>query len=95
LSPDGGSSSSQIGSPWVRHASPVAWAGVLPGLDILAFDISGMVTFTAAPTVLETVAYLTLLAPVLVPVLRSTPSSRAGAAPGASPKSETSSHVPA
>ena len=87
-------------------------AGVLPGLDALAFDISGvldpnswygaaiagMFNITAAPTVLEMVAYLAYLVPVLALFLRpsrSTPSSRAGAAPGSSPKSETSSHVPA
>jgi high-affinity iron transporter len=54
-------------------------AGVLPGLDVLAFDISGvlgpsswygaalagMFNITAAPTVLETVAYLAFLVPVL------------------------------
>ena len=55
-------------------------AGVLPGLDTIAFDISGvldpnswygaaiagMFNITAAPTVLETVAYVAYLVPVLV-----------------------------
>ena len=97
-------------------------AGVLPGLDVLAFDISGvldpnswygaaiagMFNITATPTVLETIAYLVYLVPVLVAFLwpaRPVPSSRAGAAPGASPNAEspdaespdteTSQHVPA
>jgi len=87
-------------------------AGVLPGLDVVAFDISGvldpnswygaaiagMFNITAAPTVLETVAYLAYLVPVLAAFLwpsRSTPAPRTGAAPGSSPNSETSQHVPA
>jgi high-affinity iron transporter len=97
-------------------------AGVLPGLDVLAFDISGvldpnswygaavagMFNITATPTVLEMIAYLVYLVPVLVAFLwpaRPVPSSRAGAAPGASPNAEspdaespdteTSQHVPA
>jgi high-affinity iron transporter len=92
-------------------------AGVLPGLDVIAFDISGvldpnswygaaiagMFNITAAPTVLETVAYLAYLVPVLTVFLwpsRSTPAPRTGAAPGspskpASPDTETSQHVPA
>ncbi|RBY93648.1 iron transporter [Blastococcus sp. TF02-8] len=54
-------------------------AGVLPGLDVLAFDISGvldpdswygatiagMFNITAAPTVLEALAYVVYLVPVL------------------------------
>jgi high-affinity iron transporter len=85
-------------------------AGVLPGLDALAFDISGvldpnswygaaiagMFNITAAPTVLETVAYLAYLVPVLAAFLwpsRPRSSSRAGAAPGPSLNSETSQHV--
>src|SRR5215213_1806886 len=58
-------------------------AGVLPGLDVLAFDISGvldpsswygaaiagMFNITAAPTVLEMVAYVAYLVPVLVAFL--------------------------
>ena len=87
-------------------------AGVLPGLDVVAFDISGvldpnswygaaiagMFNITAAPTVLETIAYLAYLVPVLTAFLwpsRSTPAPRTGAAPGSSPNSETSQHVPA
>jgi high-affinity iron transporter len=92
-------------------------ADVLPGLDVIAFDISGvldpnswygaalagMFNITAAPTVLETIAYLAYLVPVLALFLwpsRSTPAPRTGAAPGSttatpSPDSETSPHVPA
>jgi high-affinity iron transporter len=87
-------------------------AGVLPGLDVLAFDMSGvldpgswygatiagMFNITAAPTVLETVAYLAYLLPVLTAFLwpsRPGPSTRAGAVPGASPNSEDPAHVPA
>ena len=58
-------------------------AGVLPGLDVLAFDVSGvldpnswygaaiagMFNITAAPTVLETVAYVAYLVPVLAAFL--------------------------
>jgi high-affinity iron transporter len=58
-------------------------AGVLPGLDRLAFDISGVLdpnswygaaiagifNITAAPTVLEMVAYVAYLVPVLVAFL--------------------------
>jgi high-affinity iron transporter len=92
-------------------------AGVLPGLGDVAFDISGvlnpnswygaaiagMFNITAAPTVLETLAYLAYLVPVLTAFLwpaRRDPSSRAGAVPGASPNAEPSDmenpqHVPA
>jgi len=87
-------------------------AGVLPGLNNIAFDISGvldpnswygaaiagMFNITAAPTVLEMVAYFGYLIPVLVAFLwpaRPAASSRAGAVPGASPNSENSQHVPA
>jgi high-affinity iron transporter len=59
-------------------------AGVLPGLDVLAFDVSGVLdptswygatiagvlNITAAPTVLEMVAYTAYLLPVLVAFLR-------------------------
>src|SRR5918912_661972 len=58
-------------------------AGVLPGLDVLAFDVSGvldpnswygaaiagMFNITAAPTVLEMVAYAAYLVPVLTAFL--------------------------
>ncbi|WP_369257293.1 iron uptake transporter permease EfeU [Geodermatophilus amargosae] len=58
-------------------------AGVLPGLDVLAFDISGVLdpnswygatiagilNITAAPTVLEMVTYVAYLLPVLVAFL--------------------------
>jgi high-affinity iron transporter len=92
-------------------------AGVLPGLGDVAFDISGvldpnswygaaiagMFNITAAPTVLETIAYLAYLVPVLTAFLwpaRRDPSSRAGAVPGASPNAESPDmenpqHVPA
>jgi high-affinity iron transporter len=87
-------------------------AGVLPGLEVLAFDISGvldpnswygaalagMFNITAAPTVLETIAYLAYVVPVLVAFLRPArpaPPSRAGAAPDAFPNSENPQHVPA
>jgi high-affinity iron transporter len=92
-------------------------AGVLPGLGDVAFDISGvldpnswygaaiagMFNITAAPTVLETLAYLAYLVPVLTAFLwpaRRDPSSRAGAVPGASPNAESPDmenpqHVPA
>jgi len=92
-------------------------AGALPGLGDVAFDISGVLdpnswygaaiagTFniTAAPTVLETIAYLTYLVPVLTAFLwpsRPASSSRAGAVPGASPNAESPDlenpqHVPA
>jgi high-affinity iron transporter len=87
-------------------------AGALPGLDVIAFDISGvldpnswygaaiagMFNITAAPTVLETLAHLAYLVPVLIAFLwpsgPATPS-RTGAAPGSSPTTETSQHVPA
>src|SRR3954471_18031255 len=85
-------------------------AGVLPGLDALAFDISGVldpsswygaaiagtVNIPPAPTVLETVAHLTYLVPVLVAFLW--PPRRPVAAPTplpAVPTPEKSSHVPA
>jgi high-affinity iron transporter len=91
-------------------------ADVLPGLDVLAFDISGvldpnswygaavagMFNITAAPTVLEMVAYVVYLVPVLVLFLwptqptqptpapsRPASSSRTAAAPG-SPSATTS-----
>ena len=97
-------------------------AGVLPGLDVLAFDISGvldpnswygatiagMFNITAAPSVLEMVAYVVYLVPVLALFLlpsRPTPAPpvpRTAAAPRPSPTtdtppsdSETSTHVPA
>jgi high-affinity iron transporter len=88
-------------------------AGVLPGLDVLAFDISGvldpaswygaaiagMFNITAAPSVLETLAYVAYLVPVLFaflrPARRAAATSRTGAVPGATPTPETSSHVPA
>jgi high-affinity iron transporter len=92
-------------------------AGVLPGLDVIAFDITGvldpnswygaaiagMFNITAAPTVLEMIAYVGYLVPVLCAFLwpsRSTPAPRTAAAPGSSPNAdspdtETSQHVPA
>ncbi|MGY1716714.1 iron uptake transporter permease EfeU [Geodermatophilus sp. SYSU D01106] len=89
-------------------------AGVLPGLDVLAFDISGVLdpaswygaaiagifNVTAAPTVLETVAYVAYLVPVLVAFLwpartPAAPAQPSGAAPARTPSSqpETPSHV--
>jgi high-affinity iron transporter len=89
-------------------------AGVLPGLDVLAFDISGVldptswygatlagtVNITPAPTVLETVAHLAYLVPVLVaflwPARRRTSASAPAAAGAPIPATpEKSSHVPA
>jgi high-affinity iron transporter len=87
-------------------------AGVLPGLGVHAFDISGvlapdswygaavagMFNITAAPTVLETIAYSAYLVPVLLAFLwpsRPARTSRTGAAPGDTPNSETTQHVPA
>jgi high-affinity iron transporter len=92
-------------------------AGVLPGLNNVAFDItgvldptswygaaiSGMFNITGAPTVLETIAYVAYLVPVLVIFLwparrQATPSLTAastGAVPGTTPNPETSPHVAA
>lgn len=86
-------------------------AGVLPGLDVLAFDVSGvldpnswygaaiagMFNITAAPTVLETVAYVAYLVPVLTaflwPARRPTPTAadRAESSPPVPTTSSTSS----
>jgi high-affinity iron transporter len=86
-------------------------AGVLPGLDVLAFDVSGvldpnswygaaiagMFNITAAPTVLEMVAYAAYLVPVLTaflwPARRPTPAAadRAGSAPAGPATPSTSS----
>ena len=89
-------------------------AGVLPGLDTIAFDISGvldpnswygaaiagMFNITAAPTVLEMVAYVAYLVPVLVvflwPARRPAGSSpNAASSDAASSDTENSQHVPA
>ena len=93
-------------------------AGVLSGLHTVAFDItgvldptswygaaiSGMFNITGAPTVLETIAYVGYLVPVLAVFLwpsrrPATPSrtatSPATVAPGTSPNPETPQHVPA
>jgi high-affinity iron transporter len=88
-------------------------AGVLPGLGTTAFDISGvldpnswygaaiagMFNITAAPTVLETIAYVAYLVPVLLVFLwpSRTPAapSRTGAVAGAPHNTETSQHVAA
>jgi high-affinity iron transporter len=92
-------------------------AGVLDGLHSTAFDISGvldpnswygaaiggMFNLSAAPTVLETVAHLLYLVPVLLvflwPFRRPAGPARTGAAaagtPTASPNPETSQHVAA
>jgi high-affinity iron transporter len=78
-------------------------AGVLPGLQNIAFDItgvldpgswygaaiSGMFNITGAPTVLETVAYLAYLVPVLLIFLW--PARK----PATSSNPETSQHVAA
>jgi high-affinity iron transporter len=75
-------------------------AAVLPGLDVLAFDVSGVLdpnswygatiagifNITAAPTVLETVAYAAYLVPVLAAFLwparrPATPTQPSGADP--------------
>ncbi len=93
-------------------------AGVLPGLDVLAFDVSGvldpnswygaaiagMFNITAAPTVLETVAYVAYLVPVLTaflwPARRPTPtaadraeSSPPGPTTTSTPSPEAPEHV--
>jgi len=86
-------------------------AGVLPGLHTTAFDITGvldpnswygaaiagMFNITAAPTVLETIAYVAYLVPVLLvflwPARKTATPPRAEAA--ASPNTETSQHVTA
>jgi high-affinity iron transporter len=86
-------------------------AGVLPGGDNLAFDItgvldptswygaaiSGMFNITGAPSVLETIAYLAYLVPVLAlflwPSRKPAAPARAEAAPTSNP--ETTQHVPA
>jgi high-affinity iron transporter len=83
-------------------------AGVLPGLHTLAFDItgvldptswygaaiSGMFNITGAPTVLETIAYLLYVLPVLAvflwPSRRPAAPSRTGAVAGASPNPASS-----
>jgi high-affinity iron transporter len=88
-------------------------AGVLPGLDTLAFDVSGvldpnswygaaragMFNITPAPTVLESIAWVVYVVPVLVAFLwparprpAATPSSP-GAAPGAPSNPETHENV--
>jgi high-affinity iron transporter len=86
-------------------------AGVLPGLHTTAFDITGvldpnswygaaiagMFNITAAPTVLETIAYLGYVVPVLLvflwPARKPTTSTSAATTP--SPNPETSQHVAA
>jgi high-affinity iron transporter len=87
-------------------------AGVLPGLHAIAFDvtgvldpaswygaaIAGMFNITGAPSVLETVAYLAYLVPVLAVFLwpsrkPATPARPAAANP--TPNPETTQHVPA
>jgi high-affinity iron transporter len=86
-------------------------AGVLPGGDNLAFDItgvldptswygaaiSGMFNITGAPSVLETIAYLAYLVPVLAlflwPSRKPAAPARAAGAPTSNP--ETTQHVPA
>jgi high-affinity iron transporter len=86
-------------------------AGVLPGGDNLAFDItgvldptswygaaiSGMFNITGAPSVLETIAYLAYLVPVLALFLWPSRKPGAPARPAAAPTSnpETTQHVPA
>jgi high-affinity iron transporter len=86
-------------------------AAVLPGLDVLAFDISGvldpnswygaaiagMFNITAAPTVLEVLAYVVYLVPVLALFLwpDRTPAARQDASVPGSPTTENSSHVAA
>ena len=87
-------------------------AGVLPGLDSVAFDVTGvldpgswygaavagMFNITGAPTVLETIAYLAYLVPVLTVFLwpsRTPAPSRTGAVPAASPNPENTRHVAA
>ena len=87
-------------------------AGVLPGGDNLAFDItgvldptswygaaiSGMFNITGAPSVLETIAYLAYLIPVLAVFLWPSRKPVASARPAAATPTtnpETTQHVPA
>jgi high-affinity iron transporter len=81
-------------------------AGVLPGLDVLAFDVSGVLdpnswygatiagifNITAAPTVLEMVAYLAYLLPVLVAFLW--PARTPAAAPASAPAANAVADAP-
>jgi high-affinity iron transporter len=81
-------------------------AGVLPGLDVLAFDVSGVLdpnswygatiagifNITAAPTVLEMVAYLAYLLPVLVAFLW--PARTPAAAPASAPAANVVADAP-
>ncbi|MGY1704297.1 iron uptake transporter permease EfeU [Geodermatophilus sp. SYSU D00697] len=88
-------------------------AGVLPGLDVLAFDISGvlhpdswygaaiagMFNITPAPTVLESIAWVAYVVPVLLAFLwparprPATPPSSRGAVPGSPSNPETHENV--
>jgi len=88
-------------------------AGVLPGLDTLAFDVStaldpnswygaalaGMFNITPAPTVLESIAWVVYLVPVLVAFLwparpaPAAPPSSSGAVPGTPSNPETHENV--
>ena len=84
-------------------------AGVLPGLDVVAFDISGvldpdswygaalagMFNITAAPTVLETIAHLAYLVPVLAAFLWPARRPVAPTPNAYSPDTEISQHVAA
>ena len=84
-------------------------AGVLPGLDVVAFDISGvldpdswygaalagMFNITAAPTVLETIAHLAYLVPVLAAFLWPARRPVAPTPNADSPDTEISQHVAA
>ena len=86
-------------------------AGVLPGLDVLAFDVSGVLdpnswygatiagifNITAAPTVLEMVAYVAYLLPVLAAFLwpaRTPASAPAVPQPSGATPARTSSQQP-
>jgi high-affinity iron transporter len=83
-------------------------ADVLPGLNTLAFDISGvldpnswygaaiagMFNITAAPTVLEMVAYVAYLVPVLVAFLWPARSRTPSAAPPAPATTQSSGALP-
>ena len=84
-------------------------ADVLPGLDVVAFDISGvldpdswygaalagMFNITAAPTVLETIAHLAYLVPVLAAFLWPARRPVAPTPNAYSPDTEISQHVAA
>jgi high-affinity iron transporter len=86
-------------------------SGVLPGLRSYAFDLSatfdagswygallgGLFNFTATPTVLETIAWVVYVVPVMVLFLlpaRPAPSAPAASVPSSAPASSAPDHAP-